>query len=184
MNMSKINILCQECSKSYERTVKQVNAVVKRSGKWTCKKCAVTNRNKSRSSKIGETRITEDGYVVEKTHNGWLLQHRIIMQAILGRKLSTSELVHHIDGNKSNNSKENLRIESWGEHTKHHHTGLKRSDETKRKIGEKVCKYSIEQARKIREMVLSGVSQSKASEIVGVPKMIASRIVRNLIYKE
>ena len=182
--MALIDINCPECGELFARTVKQVNAVVKRSGKWTCKKCSLTKRNKNNSSKIGSTRINSNGYVLEKTKSGWVQQHRVVIQLAIGRELYSHELVHHIDGNKTNNVIENLRIESWGDHTKHHHLGLKRSNETKRKISEKSCKYSIEQAKKVREIVASGISQSKASEIVGVTKMVASRIVRNLTYKE
>ena len=37
-------------------------------------------------------------------------EHRLVMEKHIGRKLLTSEHVHHIDGNKSNNSLINLVI--------------------------------------------------------------------------
>lgn len=42
------------------------------------------------------------------------------MEEKLGRKLSSSEIVHHIDGNKKNNSIENLQIVTRSEHAQIH----------------------------------------------------------------
>lgn len=39
-------------------------------------------------------------------------EHRMVMEAILARKLSSDEIVHHIDGNKSNNHPENLELKN------------------------------------------------------------------------
>lgn len=43
--------------------------------------------------------------------------HRVLMENKLGRLLSYNELVHHKDGNKSNDSIENLDVISRGDHT-------------------------------------------------------------------
>lgn len=45
---------------------------------------------------------------------------RILMEEKLGRPLKPYEDVHHIDGNKTNNSIENLEIVNHGEHQKRH----------------------------------------------------------------
>lgn len=47
-------------------------------------------------------------------------EHRVIAENEIGRKLKTDEHVHHIDGNKHNNSKENLIVLSAAEHAKLH----------------------------------------------------------------
>jgi hypothetical protein len=47
-------------------------------------------------------------------------QHRIVMEKKLGRKLTSNELVHHIDHNKHNNNPENLQLVTRAEHAKIH----------------------------------------------------------------
>lgn len=48
-------------------------------------------------------------------------EHRIVMEKYLGRALLTDEHLHHIDGNKSNNSLINLLLISSSEHGKMHY---------------------------------------------------------------
>lgn len=49
-----------------------------------------------------------------------ILVHRYNMANKLGRKLRSDEVVHHIDGNKNNNSISNLEIMSVSEHSRLH----------------------------------------------------------------
>lgn len=46
--------------------------------------------------------------------------HRYIMEQYLGRKLRVDEVVHHIDGDKQNNTLENLQVVSRSEHSRIH----------------------------------------------------------------
>lgn len=62
---------------------------------------------------VGATRINGGGYVEEKTgprKADWMLQHRWVMEQILGRKLFRDETVHHKNGIKTDNRPENLEL--------------------------------------------------------------------------
>jgi hypothetical protein len=51
-------------------------------------------------------------------------QHRRVMEEVLGRPLTSEEIVHHRDGNKLNNDPTNLAVVSRSEHA--HLCGLER----------------------------------------------------------
>ena len=92
----------------------------------------------------GGKRTTKKGYaqILQKDHPradvaGYVMEHIFIMSEHLGRDITLDEVVHHKNGLKSDNRVENLEVMSFGEHTKHHHRGLKRSVETRKKMSEK-----------------------------------------------
>lgn len=77
----------------------------------------------------GGRSITSNGYVLVRVgvgHHladvrGYAYEHRVVAEATLGRRLVDGEIVHHIDGNKRNNSPSNLRVEpSIAHHLVHH----------------------------------------------------------------
>ena len=45
---------------------------------------------------------------------------RFMMECLLGRRLARLEYVHHKDGNKTNDSFENLEVVNASDHTRHH----------------------------------------------------------------
>lgn len=47
-------------------------------------------------------------------------EHRVVAEAMLGRKLKKGEIVHHIDGNKLNNDPSNLEITTQSKHVDKH----------------------------------------------------------------
>jgi hypothetical protein len=46
--------------------------------------------------------------------------HRIVAEEMLGRSLTSKEVVHHKDGNKWNNAPENLEVMSQSQHVRIH----------------------------------------------------------------
>ena len=68
---------------------------------------------------------TSNGYVKLYLSNGKVVEeHRWLMEQHLGHKLTTNEVVHHINGDPQNNLLGNLEVKLRGEHaTKHGTTG-------------------------------------------------------------
>jgi hypothetical protein len=80
---------------------------------------------------IGSRRMSEKAlglfYWEVKVEHGklWKLEHRHIMEQILGRALASSEIVHHKDGNGLNNTPDNLELMTSSAHMSLHNTGTK-----------------------------------------------------------
>lgn len=136
----KLNKYCVDCEKK-----------VSRLGTKRCQKCygkTVSQRQKGRRlhpntikaitgkrhwNWKGEIKGT-NGYILVKNpkhpnsqKNGYILKHRLVMSTYIGRPLRTNEVVHHIDGNKENNSINNLHLfSSHKEHLKHEHLNGKK----------------------------------------------------------
>lgn len=60
---------------------------------------------------VGSLYVDSDGYIRVKVEPGkgkWILQHTLVMQEHLGRPLTSTEVVHHINGVRTDNRLENL----------------------------------------------------------------------------
>ncbi len=58
------------------------------------------------------------------TKEGYVAEHRLVQEAKIGRLLLRTEVVHHIDGNRTNNAPENLQhFATNAEHLQHELTG-------------------------------------------------------------
>jgi len=73
-----------------------------------------------------DKKYNSEGYILvyqpnhPKSFKGWYYEHRLIMEQFHGRILEDWETVHHINGNKKDNSIKNLFVCTKNEHIKAH----------------------------------------------------------------
>ena len=106
----------------------------------------------------GGRHIDADGYILihqpdhpYATAGGYVREHRLVMEAMIGRYLERDEVVHHRDGNKQNNDPSNLELFPHnGDHLKAELTG-------------RVPKWSHEGKQRIREGIRQSAARRRAS---------------------
>lgn len=54
--------------------------------------------------------VDASGYVMVKTDKGWRREHTVLMERYLGRPLGMGEVVHHRNGDRSDDSRKNLLL--------------------------------------------------------------------------
>ena len=76
---------------------------------------------------IGHKKLRTDGYICiyfpdhpNATKDGYIMEHDLIMECIIGRHLKDDEVVHHINGIRNDNRKENLKLMTFTEHARYH----------------------------------------------------------------
>lgn len=85
-------------------------------------------------------------------------EHRLIMEAHLGRKLLSEEHVHHIDGNKRNNELSNLRVIRRDRHVSLHFQGEQHP----------LARLTETDVREIRQRYEQGETQTSLGQHFGV----------------
>lgn len=62
------------------------------------------------------------GYLLEYDPNRgkYVAQHRLVMERHLGREIQRNEVVHHLNGIRTDNRPENLEVMSWADHGRIH----------------------------------------------------------------
>lgn len=97
------NVNCVICGKEFE--------ALRKTGKY-CKSCV---------AKLNKFSIGTGTYIYNKgNYKKGLLKHKMIAEQVLGRKLASNEVVHHMDGNRENNAVENLIVLSRSKHVSLH----------------------------------------------------------------
>lgn len=81
----------------------------------------------SKKGGIGHKKKRSDGYIKIyfpdhpfATKDGYVMEHILVMEALIGRHLASDECVHHRNGNRSDNRKENLELMTNKEHMSLH----------------------------------------------------------------
>jgi hypothetical protein len=122
--------------------------------------------------------VVDDGYKhVAFKHNGkhkTFLLHRLVAEAFLG---ASKLQVNHKDGNKLNNSIDNLEYCTASENVKHaFRTGLAFG---RKGEANKSSKISEMQALTIKTLLMAGIGPIKIAREMGISKNITKDISRN-----
>lgn len=100
----------------------------------SCKNTAKVRKNnpwnkgkKFAPKNLGSSYINSNGYVEVWTgESKYQKEHRVFCELDLNRPLSIKEVVHHVDGDKTNNGEENLFVCTGHKHHRNVHSQLER----------------------------------------------------------
>ena len=134
---------------------------------------------------------TRDGYIlvyspthVHATKKGYVAEHRKVMSDYLGRKLESWEHVHHKDGDKLNNSLDNLELLSNVEHMKEHMSHKKKVLPSEEKQIVDLYQYGFSTVEIGNMFSTSPGTISRYLKLNGLSEMLDSRVAKYLSSEE
>jgi len=128
--LTHVSVTCPKCNESrWQQSGPIASQIAKGKFSGVCLACSGNARKKAWQilgpgrkidSGKGYIRLTKSAIspdkiwlfdaMLSKTKSNHILEHRFVMAQALGRPLKKNELVDHMDGNKLNNSPQNLRL--------------------------------------------------------------------------
>ena len=128
--------------------------------------------------------IDRDGYIrtYNPNHpwprkNGYVRENVRVMELHIGHRLKPNEVVHHKDGNKTNNDLHNLEIMTSSAHSREH-----RKLDGAPWLYRGPRKLNAESVAVIKKRLRSGESQQKIADDFGVAQTLISFISRGKVW--
>jgi len=114
----RVTKVCEHCHKNFE-----TGGRAGRSKQRFCsRRCSAILKNKhgilGRKFNNGYTYIADSKH--PHANRGYVAEHRLVAEKMLGRTLTPRDQIHHLDGNKANNDPRNLLILDRASHRQLH----------------------------------------------------------------
>lgn len=121
---------CVNCNAQF--MVKRAVLIYRKNGGRFCKNACTIQYQKKSNTQYWSGKRNMKGYIYlhlpdhpKANSDGYVAEHRIIIEKSVGRYLERSEVVHHINRIKNDNRLENLRLlDSNSAHRQTHHQDL------------------------------------------------------------
>ena len=111
-------------------------------------------------------------------------EHRAVVENLLGVTLREDQVVHHINGIKTDNRPENLRVMDWKEHSRLHASAMPQTPEKIRKVSEARKGKSNPDARALTaeqvEDVVKALHEGETVTAVAKRLDVSDHVIRNI----
>ena len=116
-----VETFCEECGKPM---IVPRHDISRGKGKFCSRSCMGKAQSKDRSGSGSSSwiggRVVINGYVHVREGKWYVREHRKIIEEAMGQPLRSDELVHHVNGNKTDNDPDNLTVMDWASHQAFH----------------------------------------------------------------
>ncbi|KKL59390.1 hypothetical protein LCGC14_2215840 [marine sediment metagenome] len=137
--------ICPNCGKEFKKP--------RASSKYCSHRCMWDN-NGGHNRKPESWWLNSRGYIEGRVwvdgKRRQVKQHRWVMEQHLGRAIGPREVVHHINGDKTDNKLENLEIVEYGAHTANHNLEREYPKGYKLDLSNEERQRRAERMRKVR----------------------------------